>query len=123
MMLLGMARCAPRSSGVGYGQPDEIRQMQRMVEQGHGRRALGISTGYFPAFVTTDEIIEVTKPGSARRPHASHIRNEGDGLLGVAEEIIEIMPARAFRPDLPHQDLRPRNWWKVDALSARWNAR
>lgn len=98
--------------------PDEIRQMQRMVEQGMDAGALGISTGYFPAFVTTDEIIEVTKPVAARGGlYASHIRNEGDGLLGAAEEIIEIGARAGLPVQISHiKTYGQRNWWKVDAL-------
>lgn len=97
---------------------EEIRQMQGLVTQAMEEGAVGVSNGYFPAYVTTDEIAEVTKAAANKGGlYASHIRNEGDSLLGAVEEILEI-GARAECPvQISHiKTYGQRNWWKIDAV-------
>lgn len=119
-MLLGMGTLRGQVVKEG-GRPatmEEIAQMQELVRQGMDEGAVGMSTGYFPAHVTTDEIAEVTKAvAAAGGIYASHIRSEADGLLGAIEETIEI----GARAELPVQvshikTYGQRNWWKIDAV-------
>lgn len=97
---------------------DELAHMQRLAVRAMDEGALGMSTGYFGAYVTTDEIAEVACAVAGRGGiYASHIRNEGDGLLGSVEEIIEI----GARADLPVQishikTYGRRNWFKIGAV-------
>jgi N-acyl-D-amino-acid deacylase len=80
--------------------------------------AMGVSNGYYPSYVTVDEIAEVCK-GAARKKgvYSCHIRNEGDALLGSVEEMIAV-GARAELPvQISHiKTYGFRNWWKVDAV-------
>lgn len=119
-MLLGMGNL--RGACVkDHGRPanlEEIAAMQALAEQGMEEGALGMSTGYFAAHVTTDEIARVTEAVARKGGvYSSHIRSEGDGLLGAVEEIIEI----GFRANIPVQishikTYGARNWFKVDAV-------
>ncbi len=119
-MLLGMGtlRNLAVEDGSRLANRDEIAHMQRLVDQGMDEGAIGMSTGYFPAHVTTDEIVEVTKAVARNGGvYSSHIRSEGDGLLGSIEEIVDI----GFRCELPVQvshikTYGQRNWFKVDAV-------
>ena len=103
---------------------DELAQMQRLVDQGMEEGAIGMSTGYFPAHVTTDEIAELTTAVARNGGvYSSHVRNEGDGLLGSIEEIIQI----GVRAELPVQvshikTYGRRNWFKIDAVLATMEA-
>ena len=75
----------------------EIAKMQKLVDEALDAGAIGVSTGlyYEPArAATTEEVIEVCRPLSARNAlYCTHMRNEADGR------------GRFARGDLPH---RPR---------------
>ncbi|MDH7570747.1 MAG: amidohydrolase family protein, partial [Armatimonadota bacterium] len=89
-----------------------------LAAQAMDEGALGISTGYFPAHVTTDEIVAVTEVVAAKGGlYASHIRNEADGLLGAMEEIIEIGVRAQVPVQVSHvKTYGRRNWHKIDAV-------
>lgn len=97
---------------------DEIAAMRDLALRGMDEGALGISTGYFPPYVTTDEIVEVTRAVAEKGGlYVSHIRDEGDRLLGAVEEIIEI-GARAELPvQISHiKTYGQRNWFKAEVV-------
>jgi N-acyl-D-amino-acid deacylase len=98
--------------------PDDIRSMRLLLDRALDEGALGLSTGYFPAFVSTDEIAEVSQSLRARRGvYSSHIRNEGDGLLGAVEEVLTIGMRAGVPVQISHiKTYGSRNWWKVDAV-------
>lgn len=71
---------------------DQVTHMAGWVAEGMDAGAVGFSTGlvYEPGrFSTTDEIAAVaTVSGGYRGVYASHIRNEGEGLLKAVQEAI-----------------------------------
>ncbi|MFQ5380353.1 MAG: amidohydrolase family protein, partial [Dehalococcoidia bacterium] len=104
--------------------PDEVRRMRGLVRQSMEQGAVGFSTGliYEPGrYSDTDEVValaaECTSFGGV---YATHMRNEGDGLLDAAREAMEI----ARRADIPlhishHKAAGKANWGKVaESLAA-----
>ena len=73
---------------------DEIAAMQALVEEAMQAGAIGLSTGTFypPAIrATTEEIIEVCRPLSARKAlYVTHMRDEADKVMDSLEETFRI---------------------------------
>ncbi len=73
---------------------DEISKMQELARRGMRDGAWGMSTGliYVPSsFADTAELIEIAKVvGEEGGLYASHIRNEGPGLLAAVDEALKI---------------------------------
>src|SRR6476661_5560811 len=69
-------------------------QEQAMVEEAMQAGAIGLSTGTFyppAAAATTEEIIEVGRPLSARKAlYVTHMRDEGDKVMDSLEETFRI---------------------------------
>jgi len=107
-------------AGVGSQEasPDDLRKMQDLAAQAMEEGAFGMSTGYFPAFVTTGEIMEVSKVvGSAGGVYASHIRTEGEGVLDAIAEAIAIGEGSGCPVQISHiKTYGNRAWGKVDAI-------
>lgn len=74
--------------------PDELRQMQELVEKGMQEGAFGMSTGliYVPgAYSTTAELVELARVAARYGGiYASHIRTEGPEVLGAIAEALSI---------------------------------
>jgi N-acyl-D-amino-acid deacylase len=72
----------------------EIDKMRAFVEEAMQAGAIGMSTGTFyppAAAATTEEIIEVGRPLSARKAlYVTHMRDEGDRVLDSLEETFRI---------------------------------
>ena len=72
----------------------EIARMREMVEEAMQAGAIGLSTGTFyppAAAATTEEIIEVARPLSARKAlYVTHMRDEGDRVIESLEETFRI---------------------------------
>ena len=72
----------------------EIARMREMVEEAMQAGAIGLSTGTFyppAAAATTEEIIEVARPLSARKAlYVTHMRDEGDHVIESLEETFRI---------------------------------
>lgn len=72
----------------------EIARMREMVEEAMQAGAIGLSTGTFyppAAAATTEEIIEVARPLSARKAlYVTHMRDEGDRVMESLEETFRI---------------------------------
>ena len=72
----------------------EIARMREMVEEAMQAGAIGLSTGTFyppAAAATTEEIIEVARPLSARKAlYVTHLRDEGDRVIESLEETFRI---------------------------------
>lgn len=73
---------------------EELAKMRTIAAQAMSDGAWGMSTGliYVPGtFAETDELIEIAKVvGAAGGIYASHIRNEGTGLLDSIDEMLRI---------------------------------
>jgi N-acyl-D-amino-acid deacylase len=91
--VLGNANRAPDA--------DELERMRQIMGHAMRQGAMGMTTAliYPPsAFATTDELVEVASvAASYGGSYASHIRDEGAGLVGAVREAIEI----GERADLP----------------------
>lgn len=118
-MLMGMGtlRSQAKVPSTRPASAEELARMQALAARAMDEGALGISTGYFPAHVTIDEICDVAEPvARAGGIYASHIRNEGDGLLGSIEEIIQIGVRCQMPVQVSHiKTYGQRNWHKIDA--------
>lgn len=73
---------------------EEIAAMQGLVEEAMQAGAIGLSTGTFyppAAKATTEEIIEVCRPLSARKAlYVTHMRDESDKVMESLEETFRI---------------------------------
>jgi N-acyl-D-aspartate/D-glutamate deacylase len=74
--------------------PDELSRMKSLVDQAMQQGALGLSTAleYPPApYAKTDELIALAAE-SARYGgiYATHMRNEGDGIMSALAEVVRI---------------------------------
>jgi len=91
-------------------------RMRGMVRDAMEEGAVGVSAGYFPPVVTTDDLVEAAK-GAAEKggTYASHIRSEGDELLEAVAEIIEIGERAELPVQISHfKTYYPGNWHKCD---------
>jgi len=107
-------------AGVGSEEaaPEGVGKMQEMAAQAMDEGAFGMSTGYFPAFVTTEEITEVARPiAAAGGVYASHIRTEAEGVLDAVAEAIAIGEGSGCPVQISHiKTYGTRAWDKVDAI-------
>jgi N-acyl-D-aspartate/D-glutamate deacylase len=88
------ARVAVVGSGAGSGTPEQITRMQDQLDLALRAGAMGMTTAliYPPSsFQDTAELIELARvPAYYGALYASHIRDEGRGLVGAIEEAIAI---------------------------------
>jgi N-acyl-D-amino-acid deacylase len=86
---------------------EELERMCALARQAMDEGALGLSTGYFPSWVTTEELVAVARAVAARGGlYATHLRSEGAELLEAAAEAIEI----GRRAGLPVQISHIKTW-------------
>jgi len=121
-MLVGLGTLRAQA-GVSSSKPataEQVAAMRTLAARAMDEGALGMSTGYFPAHVTIDEICSVAEAVAQRGGiYASHIRNEADGLLGALEEIVEIGARCRMPVQVSHiKTYGRRNWYKIDAALA-----
>ena len=85
---------------------DELKKMEVLVEQAMKDGTWGLATGliYNPGtYAKTDEIVALAKVANAHGGmYASHIRNEGGGLLDAIEEAIAIGKESGCRVHISH---------------------
>ena len=117
-----------RASVVGYADrpadEGERRAMRGLLAECMAAGALGISTGliYPPGLYTpTDEIVELSREAASRGGiYATHMRSEGDGLVGSVEEALEIGRRAGIPVHISHlKTYGRRNWHKLDAVLER----
>lgn len=91
-LLVGMGTIRAQAGiGAASASPEQIAAMQDLAAQAMDEGAFGMSTGYFPDFVTTDEIASVARPiAQAGGVYATHMRSEAGGLLDAIAETISI---------------------------------
>jgi len=111
-----------RSAVLGFmsSKPSEsdLTKMRELVKEAMEAGALGLSTGliYIPGtFASTDEIIELAKVASRYGGmYATHMRNEGVGLLDSINEAITIGVKAGITVEISHLKASGRpNWGKV----------
>lgn len=109
-MAMEMDRRAPTAA--------ELAQMRGDVARAMEQGAVGFSTGliYQPGrFANTDEVVALAKEAGDRGGlYATHMRNEGDGLLGAVEEALHIGREAACPVHISHHKAAGRqNWGRV----------
>src|SRR5947209_17087756 len=86
--------------------PEEMQQMESLVDRGMRDGAWGLSTGliYNPGtYSRTDELIALARIAAKHGGfYASHIRNEGDGVTAAIEEILTIARRAGLRVHISH---------------------
>ncbi|NVM03644.1 MAG: D-aminoacylase [Candidatus Helarchaeota archaeon] len=94
---------------------EELEEMKRIIEQEMKAGALGLSTGlkYIPgAYSKTREVIELAKvAGKYGGFYASHIREEGLGLIDAVKEAIEIGEKANIAVQLSHHKVVSVDRW------------
>jgi N-acyl-D-aspartate/D-glutamate deacylase len=116
--LLGGMGTLRREAGAGP-QPATVRQieaMQDLAARAMDEGAFGMSSGYFPEFVTTDEIAAVAEPiAQAGGLYATHMRSEAEGLLEAIEETVAICERSGCPGQISHVKCwGTRAWDKAD---------
>ncbi len=86
--------------------PAEIDQMSLMVDDAMAQGAFGLSTGLvYPAgvFSKTSELVAVARPVAKHGGvFTSHIRNEGRGVVGAIDEILQVSRETGVRVQISH---------------------
>ncbi len=95
--------------------PAELAEMQSMVERAMREGAFGLSTGlkYVPgAFAKTDEVVALAQAAARHGGiYASHLREEGIGLLPAVAEAIQIGAEAGLPVVLTHHKVMGRPSW------------
>lgn len=94
---------------------EEQVKMNEIVEQGMKDGAVGLSTGliYVPGtFATTEEVVELAKVASKYGgTYASHIRNEGNGVVDAIKEAINIGEQANMPVEISHFKISSKALW------------
>jgi N-acyl-D-aspartate/D-glutamate deacylase len=94
---------------------DELKQMEALVDQGMKDGAWGLSTGliYTPgSYAKTDELIALAKVAARHGGfYASHIRNEGVGVLEALDEALTIGREAKLPVHISHLKASGRKAW------------
>jgi N-acyl-D-amino-acid deacylase len=111
-----------RSSAMGSAQRpptgEELGRMRAWVREGVEAGAVGLSTGliYEPGrYAATEEVIALARElGPQGGLYATHMRNEGDGLLDAVREAIRIGEEAGVPVQISHHKASgSRNWGRV----------
>jgi N-acyl-D-amino-acid deacylase len=94
---------------------EELKKMERLVEEAMQAGAVGFSTGliYVPGtYAETPEIVSLAKTAARwGGVYASHIRDEGDKVTQAVEEAIRIGREAAIPVEISHFKIAyPNNW-------------
>jgi N-acyl-D-amino-acid deacylase len=103
---------------------EELSRMQALVRTAMEEGALGVGSSliYAPGFYAdTEELIALAAvAGEYGGMYISHMRSEGNDLLGALEELITIAGEADIRAEVYHLKAAGRgNWSKIDAVIAR----
>jgi N-acyl-D-aspartate/D-glutamate deacylase len=113
-MVMGQVDRAPTS--------EELEQMKGLARKAMSDGAYGMSTGliYIPgSFAKTDEIIEVARVvGQQGGIYASHMRDEGAGLLDSIAEILRIGSEGSLPVHVSHFKASGRDAWGTLRVAA-----
>lgn len=95
--------------------PEELRQMEALVEQGMKEGALGLSTGliYVPGtYAKTEEIIALARVAARHGGiYATHMRNEGNGIFEAISESIRVGEEAGIPVEISHFKISSRKLW------------
>ncbi len=103
--------------------PDELAQMQALVDRAMADGAVGLSTGlqYVPGtYAETAEVVALAKAAAARGGlYTSHMRNEGTELEAAIREAIAVGEGAGLPVHISHLKVDAPNRWgaSADALA------
>ncbi|MCI5902964.1 MAG: amidohydrolase family protein [Blautia sp.] len=114
----GTLRAGVKGYAAGTVSSEEIRQIQRNLEEALEAGALGVSLGiaYAPEFsYHAEELVRVLEPVRGKGiPLVTHVRSEGDGLLNSLREVICVAEALEAPLHVSHMKcIGKRNWNKT----------
>jgi N-acyl-D-aspartate/D-glutamate deacylase len=99
--------------------PAELKSMEALVEKGMKDGAWGMATGliYTPgSYAKTDELIALAKVVARHGGiYASHIRNEGVGVLSAVDEALRIGKSAGLPAHISHMKASGKNAWGKSA--------
>lgn len=113
-----------RSAVIGFEarppKPRELREMKKLVAEAMEAGAYGVSSGliYTPGvYAKTEELIELLKVASRYGGiYATHMRNEGEGLIDSILEAVRIGLEAGVPVEISHLKASGKpNWGKVEA--------
>jgi N-acyl-D-amino-acid deacylase len=124
------ARLAVFGAGAGAASPEQIARMQELLDLAMRAGAMGMSTAliYPPSsFQDTAELIELARvPAYYGALYASHVRDEGRGLVGAVEEAIAVGERAGLPVEVFHLKAAYRPGWGLlmhEAVAAIERAR
>ena len=95
--------------------PDQLAEMERLVEQAMNDGALGLSSQVMMppgSLATTDDIVALSKVAARHGGiYSTHIRNEGDGVFESVKEAIEIGERAEIAVDVIHLKIADQKLW------------
>ena len=95
--------------------PDELKQMETIVEQAMKDGAVGLSTGliYVPGtYAKTDEIVDLARVVARHGGlYATHMRNEGEKVADAIKESIQIGEQAGLPVEISHFKISSKNLW------------
>jgi len=95
--------------------PDELKQMETIVEQAMKDGAVGLSTGliYVPGtYAKTDEIVDLASIAAHYGGlYATHMRNEGEKVTDAIKESIQIGEQAGLPVEISHFKISSKNLW------------
>lgn len=102
----------------------ELDSMRMLVREAMEEGAMGVGSSliYAPAFYSsTEELIELAKVASEYDGmYISHMRSEGNNILGSVDELIRIADEADIRAEIYHLKMAGKqNWDKYDAVVAK----
>jgi len=119
------ARYAVLGAAMRDPSPEELERMKSVIEAGMQRGALGMTTAliYPPgSYATTPELVELAKVAARYGGiYATHMRDEGAGVLDGFREAIEIgqkagLPVEIFHLKVAHRKLWRKTMPKINDL-------
>ncbi|HEU4793995.1 MAG TPA: amidohydrolase family protein, partial [Pyrinomonadaceae bacterium] len=115
--LLGHGSVRRKVMGLGdqAPTPEQLAQMEAVVEQGMKDGAVGISTGliYTPGtYAKTDEIVALARVAARFGGlYATHMRNEGDKVADAIRESIQIGEQAGLPVEISHFKISNKKLW------------
>jgi len=110
-IVMGMEARAPTDA--------ELERMKQLVRRGMEEGAVGLSTGlkYTPGtWADTDEVVELARVvAEFRGLYASHMRDEGRGVVESVRETIEIGRRAGLPVRISHHKVASRDLWGASA--------
>lgn len=95
--------------------PEELKQMEGIVEQGMKDGAVGISTGliYVPGtYAKTEEVVALARVANKYHGvYASHIRSEGEKVFEAIAEAINIGEQTGIPVEISHFKISSKKFW------------